>query len=57
MLAARDEAVEEKVQKLFPELNMITAGSINNHDGWVSGRAAADRAVLDTHSKITQGVP
>ncbi|MFC0864260.1 DUF2786 domain-containing protein [Sphaerimonospora cavernae] len=53
VLAARDRVVEEKVEKMFPDLNMVGAGSINNREGWLSGRAAADQAVLDVRTKIT----
>ncbi|GIH69775.1 DUF2786 domain-containing protein [Sphaerimonospora thailandensis] len=54
VLAARDRVVEEKVEKMFPDLNMVGAGSINNREGWLSGRAAADQAVLDVRTKIAE---
>ncbi|WP_432925410.1 DUF2786 domain-containing protein [Microbispora sp. CA-135349] len=55
VLAAREAAVEARVEELFPTLTMVGAGAISNREGWISGRAAADRAILDVYGKITQG--
>lgn len=52
VLAARDQAVEEKVGAMFPTLTLVGAGAVSNREGWISGRAAADRAVLDVRAKI-----
>jgi hypothetical protein len=45
VLAARDDAVRDAFEKQFPELTQH-ATTINNREGWASGRAAADRASL-----------
>ncbi len=45
VLAARDGAVRDAFEKQFPELTQH-ATTINNREGWASGRAAADRASL-----------
>ncbi|WP_169947708.1 DUF2786 domain-containing protein [Microbispora sp. H11081] len=55
VLAAREAAVEARVEELFPTLTMVGAGAISNREGWISGRAAADHAVLDVRPKIAQG--
>ncbi|WP_182877900.1 DUF2786 domain-containing protein [Microbispora sp. H10670] len=55
VLAARDQAVDAAMEKMFPELSMVRTGSVGNREGWISGRAAADQAVLDVHPKIPSG--
>jgi hypothetical protein len=45
VLAARDDAVRDAFEKQFPRLTQH-ATTINNRQGWASGRAAADRASL-----------
>jgi hypothetical protein len=45
VLAARDDAVRDAFEKQFPALTHH-ATTINNREGWASGRAAADRASL-----------
>ncbi|MEV4294772.1 DUF2786 domain-containing protein [Microbispora rosea] len=55
VLAAREQAVEARVEELFPTLTLIGAGAVSNRDGWISGRAAADRAVLDVRRKLAEG--
>ena len=45
VLAARDDAVRDAFEKQFPQLTHHAA-TINNRQGWASGRAAADRAAL-----------
>ncbi|MEV4456078.1 DUF2786 domain-containing protein [Microbispora sp. NPDC049633] len=55
VLAAREAEVEARVEELFPTLTMVGAGAISNREGWISGRAAADRAVLDPRAKVTRG--
>jgi hypothetical protein len=51
VLAGRDDAVRKTLQALFPEFvnHQVT---INNRDGWVSGRAAADRASLHARRAV-----
>ena len=45
VLAARDDAVRDAFEKQFPHLTHHET-TINNRQGWASGRAAADRAAL-----------
>ncbi|MFC7279642.1 DUF2786 domain-containing protein [Paractinoplanes rhizophilus] len=45
VLAARDDAVRDVFEKQFPQLTHHRS-TINNRQGWASGRAAADRASL-----------
>lgn len=51
VLSARDDAVREKVEKVFPEVRYSTM-SVTNRQGWISGRAAADRASLHPHQQL-----
>ncbi|MFA1544491.1 DUF2786 domain-containing protein [Actinomadura monticuli] len=53
VLAARDQAVEEVVGTMFPNLAKGRAGSVSNHEGWVAGRTAADLASLNGRSEVT----
>jgi len=46
VLAARNEAVDEAVAAMFPEMTNHVMGSVTNSDGWFSGLSAADRAAL-----------
>ncbi|WP_205829931.1 MULTISPECIES: DUF2786 domain-containing protein [unclassified Microbispora] len=55
VLAAREQAVEARVEELFPTLTLVGAGAVSNREGWISGRAAADRAVLDVRRKLAEG--
>ncbi|MEU6409996.1 DUF2786 domain-containing protein [Microbispora sp. NPDC046933] len=57
VLAAREAAVEARVEEIFPTLTLVGAGAVSNREGWISGRAAADRAVLDVRGKIAEGGP
>ncbi|GAA2631437.1 DUF2786 domain-containing protein [Paractinoplanes durhamensis] len=51
VLAARDEAVRNAFDKQFPHLTQHTT-TINNRQGWASGRAAADRASLQGRKAV-----
>ncbi|MFJ8040870.1 DUF2786 domain-containing protein [Kitasatospora sp. NPDC096147] len=44
-LAAREEAVDQTVDRMFPRLTSQRV-RVSNADGWYEGRAAADRAAL-----------
>lgn len=46
VLAAREEAVAEVVEDLFPKLVNHRMRSGRDYEGWLSGRAAADLATL-----------
>jgi hypothetical protein len=52
VLAARDGAVQDAVDEMFPGLTSY-AVRINNQDGWASGRAAADLASLHVRKGVT----
>ncbi|GAA2640001.1 DUF2786 domain-containing protein [Actinomadura fulvescens] len=55
VLAARDRAVEEAVDTMFPNLTRGRARAVSNYEGWVAGRAAADLASLNGRSEVTGG--
>ncbi len=46
VLAARNEAVNEAVAAMFPEMTNHVVGSVTHSEGWFSGFSAADRAAL-----------
>ncbi|WP_204074710.1 DUF2786 domain-containing protein [Planotetraspora phitsanulokensis] len=52
VLAARELAVDQAVTVLFPRLSRTGVMSVNDREGWVSGRAAADLATLHARDKI-----
>lgn len=51
VLAAKEEAVQELVDELFPHLATRRL-TVSNSAGWTAGRAAADLAVLDVHRAV-----
>lgn len=51
VLASRNAEVEQSLAELFPTLRPFRAGTPTNRDGWLNGRAAADRAALN-HSEL-----
>jgi hypothetical protein len=51
VLAAREEAVQQRVAELFPHL-VSRRVSASNSAGWTAGRAAADLAVLDVRRAV-----
>ena len=56
VLAARDQSVQDAVASMFPNLVMARGSSATNRDGWLHGRAAADRATLQAGPGIV-GAP
>ncbi|WP_141576475.1 DUF2786 domain-containing protein [Actinomadura sp. WMMA1423] len=54
VLAARDQAVDQAVDTMFPDLAKGRAGSVSNYEGWLAGRAAADLASLNGRSEVTE---
>ncbi|WP_248294241.1 DUF2786 domain-containing protein [Actinoplanes sp. TBRC 11911] len=52
VLAARTEAVNDAFSEQFPEMTQVPT-HVNNSEGWASGRAAADRAVLQGRAKLS----
>jgi hypothetical protein len=53
VLAARHRVVDDAFDVMFPDQTMTSAGSINDREGWISGRAAADLATLHERHKLT----
>jgi hypothetical protein len=51
VLAAREQAVRERVDELFPRL-VSRRVWVSNSAGWLAGRAAADLAVLDVRRAV-----
>jgi hypothetical protein len=54
VLAARERAVDELFEEMFPE-SVSRSFSVGNAAGWHAGRAAADLAVLDTRRAVAAG--
>ncbi len=52
VLAARDEAVQEQFQATFPNLTYRQV-TVSNAEGYRSGRAAADRALLNPRRSLS----
>jgi hypothetical protein len=53
VLAARDSAVEDAVDEMFPELTKRSVTSGTDREGWLRGRAAADLAPLHGRREVT----
>ena len=53
MLAARDSAVEQAVDEMFPALTKRAMTSATDREGWLRGRAAADLATLHRRREVT----
>jgi hypothetical protein len=56
VLAARDRAVDEAVEEMFPELTQHAVNSVHDREGWITGRAAADLATLHGRHEVTGDV-
>ncbi len=52
-LAARSDAVDETFAAQFPELTSHSL-PVNNREGWASGRAAAERAILHGRQPVSR---
>ena len=52
VLAAREAEVERHVAELFPRLRNDARISAGDGEGWVCGRAAADRAALGVRGRL-----
>ncbi len=48
VLASRDEQVRQAMQTAFPRTTRTRGSRVDSHEGWTSGRAAAERAHLHT---------
>lgn len=53
VLASRDEAVAAATNAMFPRMTTHAAGGAWDHEGWASGRAAADLAALTPAVPVT----
>lgn len=56
VLADRSGAVDDAVAAMFPQLLTRKVSLPQDYEGWISGRAAADRAALDLHARVS-GAP
>jgi hypothetical protein len=54
VLRARDQAVEEELTSLFPQVTHRAVGSITDSEGYHRGRTAADLAVLPAGSALPE---
>jgi hypothetical protein len=45
--------VDKAFEAMFPDMTMFSAGSVNDREGWVTGRAAADLAYLQGRREVT----
>ncbi|GAA2086470.1 DUF2786 domain-containing protein [Actinomadura alba] len=52
-LAAREEAVDQAVGRMFPRLGRSAVTTAGDRDGWLHGRAAADLAQLHERDEVT----
>jgi hypothetical protein len=53
VLAARDSAVDQAAEELFPELTMHSVTSGTDREGWLRGRASADLAPPHGRHEVT----
>jgi hypothetical protein len=53
VLAARDGAVDQAADEMFPELTMHAVAAGTDREGWLHGRAAADLAPLQGRREVT----
>jgi Protein of unknown function (DUF2786) len=53
VLAARHRVVDESFEAMFPDSTRFSAGSANDREGWITGRAAADVATLQGRRAVT----
>ncbi|PBC79297.1 uncharacterized protein DUF2786 [Streptomyces sp. TLI_235] len=54
VLAAREQAVDDTVGRMFPKL-VSQRVRVSDGEGWAAGRAAADRAALDGRAGAIEG--
>ncbi|WP_370148620.1 DUF2786 domain-containing protein [Streptacidiphilus sp. EB129] len=52
VLAAREEAVQESAERMFPNTTAGRSMRASDYEGWTQGRAAADRARLTGHESL-----
>jgi Protein of unknown function (DUF2786) len=57
VLAARESAVDQAVEELFPALTQRPVTSASDQEGWLRGRAAADLAPLYGRREVTTEQP
>ncbi|MFC3999523.1 DUF2786 domain-containing protein [Nocardiopsis sediminis] len=55
VLAARDREVEDATESLFPQTVRGRIRGVHDHEGWESGRAAADDTALDARGRLGRG--
>ncbi|MBT2491500.1 DUF2786 domain-containing protein [Streptomyces sp. ISL-96] len=54
VLAARDVAVEDRAERMFPQTTSTRVRGVNDHAGWEHGTAAADRATMPRRPGVTR---
>ncbi|MGW0563359.1 DUF2786 domain-containing protein [Streptomyces sp. NPDC003016] len=54
VLAARDVAVEDRAERMFPQTTSTRIRGVNDHAGWEHGTAAADRARMPGRPGLTR---
>lgn len=56
-LVGRQQAVEEALAAMFPDLCYSRGPAVTNRDGWVAGRVAADMATLSPLKDLRERAP
>ncbi|MGW7196877.1 DUF2786 domain-containing protein [Streptomyces chryseus] len=54
VLAARDLAVEDRTERMFPATTSTRVRGVSDHAGWEHGTAAADRASMGPRPGVTR---
>ncbi|WP_030567831.1 DUF2786 domain-containing protein [Streptomyces aureocirculatus] len=52
VLAARDVAVTDRTERMFPETSTTRVRGVRDGEGWAQGAAAADRAHMAHHARV-----
>ncbi|MEV8307317.1 DUF2786 domain-containing protein [Streptomyces flavidovirens] len=54
VLAARDVAVEDRAERMFPQTTSTRVRGVSDHAGWEHGTAAADQATMPRRPGVTR---
>ncbi|WP_028810340.1 DUF2786 domain-containing protein [Streptomyces flavidovirens] len=54
VLAARDVAVEDRAERMFPQTTSTRVRGVSDHAGWEHGTAAADQATMPARPGVTR---
>lgn len=55
VLTVRADAVDHRVEELFPDMTFRTVARPSDHEGWSAGRRAADQASLFAPERVVGG--